>query len=70
MSFLRLGVGLLDSPWRHRNGSEDINITIFGNMKSKKLKSILQLISTFLIFSFPELIDLKRPMIFCQVLQI
>ena len=32
MNFLKLGIGLLDSLWRHKNDSEDIDITIVSNI--------------------------------------
>ena len=32
MSFLKLEIGLMDSLWRHGKDSEDIYITIFGNI--------------------------------------
>ena len=30
-----LGIGLMDSLWRHRNKSEDVNITIFSKISIK-----------------------------------
>ena len=35
MNFLKLGIGLLDSLYRHINDSEDIDITIFSNISLK-----------------------------------
>ena len=55
MNFL-FGIRLLDSLYRHRNESEDINISIFSNIS---LKFAIEFYET-----FSELIDLQGPMIF------
>ena len=65
MSFLKLGIELLDSLQRHKNDSEVIYTTIFSNIYS------LQLIffSKFFLFIF-DLMDLQGPINIFQVLQI
>ena len=52
----RFGIRLLDILYRHRNESEDINISVFSNIS---LKFAIEFYET-----FSELIVLQGPMIF------
>ena len=65
MNFFRLGIGLLDSLKRHRNDSEDINITIRGKIA---LKFAIDFQKNFPVIF--ELIGSQGPMIFFQVVRI
>ena len=68
MNFLRLGIRLLDSLWRHKNDSEDISIMVFGNI-SLKFATGFVFFKKIYILSFSELIDLQEPKNFFEVLQ-
>ena len=67
MNFSKLKIGLLDILFRHRNGYENINFTIFSNFS---LKFAIDFNFFWIFLSFSELIDLQGPMNIFQVLQI